>query len=380
MPDTPTPIELPQATETTVFDALCNAGYVKPCISSSDDSDDVPDELCDPARILDKLDDRLDGCVPSPTLFGDRQVSGEHEVIDACLFGPVTSSEDESAVSKGPAQFPVPSQERLLSLVDVAGRAYLDTRGGASVDRVIADPEFDSLFLRRCWELGAQASAFELRWTLLYGRKNKKLPPAERPKSYSIERSRLDEFAYASEIAARIVKQREWEEHQRDVSIDKVLCEPRLREVFDQIAKCLAPGYSTFDYHWAALTLRKAGRSISGSPRIEFGDFDDLGSTDSVSVRTIPRVCGLYAFLGPEAPLFVGHAENLRRQTEIHFERNGMAVLPSWLSDGQVAAPRLLIAPTTGISASRRDCTKGKQVLKYRPRFNWLQRAGLFAA
>src|SRR5439155_11676519 len=111
-----------------------------------------------------------------------------------------------------------------------------------------------------CWQLGAAAPPQELNWTLLTARKDGHLRGLPRAKAFSIPRERLDQFSFASEIALRHLQDRAYYGEQRELSLDKVLCDPALAAEFDATARRLAPGYSSLDYRWAAMTLRKARR------------------------------------------------------------------------------------------------------------------------
>ena len=61
----------------------------------------------------------------------------------------------------------------------------------------------------------------------------------------------MELFIFASEIAGRKVSE------DSQCSLDDLLCDPELAARFDQYAKLISPGYSSFQYRWAALTVRK---------------------------------------------------------------------------------------------------------------------------
>ena len=69
-----------------------------------------------------------------------------------------------------------------------------------------------------------------------------------------------DEFLFASEIA--------WCDMKVHGTLDDILCDPDLADQFDKIAESLAPGFSSLQYRWGALTLRK--KSKTARVRSEF--------------------------------------------------------------------------------------------------------------
>ena len=141
-------------------------------------------------------------------------------------------------------------------------QAYLEVRGGFSIDRVVADPDLDRRFLRRCRELGLGGTDFDLNWKLFNGRKNKYF--SDLPKTRNYTASRKDEFEFSSEIASRYVQEQVRKQGRGDVSLDKIICDPDLAAEFDEIAARLAPGFAALDYRWVALGVRKAAGRYAG--------------------------------------------------------------------------------------------------------------------
>src|SRR5439155_19412900 len=64
----------------------------------------------------------------------------------------------------------------------------------------------------------------------------------------------VDPFAFASEMALRRMLDLS------NPSLDHVLCDPLAATRFDDFARSLAPGFSSLQYRWAALRLRKDAR------------------------------------------------------------------------------------------------------------------------
>src|SRR5688572_24067608 len=70
-------------------------------------------------------------------------------------------------------------------------------------------------------------------------------------------------------------------------SLDTVICDPLLAAAFDSFAARLAPGFSSFEYRWAALGLRKAGRYMKEAMATDVPAFEDLGSTSDLSLNQV---------------------------------------------------------------------------------------------
>jgi hypothetical protein len=172
-----------------------------------------------------------------------------------------------------------------------------------SSDRVLADPDLDRKFIRACHDLGIDDTDFQLNWTLLGLRKHKKLSSVGKSRRASVG----DQWRYAvaSEMAARVMYYR------YGASVDKVLCHPRLVREFDDLAKLITPGYSSFEYRWAALNMRKKGASAKVSEaavgRLEWSrklKFDISSS--------LPSDEGVYTLFEQEICLFVAGTESIQ--------------------------------------------------------------------
>ena len=214
------------------------------------------------------------------------------------------------------------------------------SRNGRSVDFCVAEPEANLLFLQRCWVLGAAASPFELNWVLLNARKANRLS-LPRSSRVSIPKDRLDRFSFAADMAMRHLQDRIYLEEQRDVSIDKVFCEPRLSQEFDRLAAGLAPGFQPFEYRWAVISLRKARRSQVQSQAAP--TLTDYGRVEDVRVSSLPATSGIYWITSGRDSLFTGAASSLRVQVDSLVDRLGTSALPNWRQDRLVERPILRV-------------------------------------
>jgi site-specific DNA-methyltransferase (adenine-specific) len=132
-----------------------------------------------------------------------------------------------------------------------------------------------------------------------------------------------DLFLFASEIAWRMLLVDE-----RAESLDEILCDPDISQEFDQIANRFAPGFSSLNYRWAALKLRKQSKlariradSLSPPTRIrkvvQLGDFDP---------QRAPEAPGVYVLGVLDEPhsrkLYVGEALNLNKRLAKQFHQD----------------------------------------------------------
>lgn len=248
-------------------------------------------------------------------------------------------------------------------------QAYLETRDGYSTDRVIADPEMNRRFLRRCRELGLAGTDCELNWKLFNARKNRGL--SNMPKTRRYTAKGIDDFEFSSEIALVYVKHEMKRREDRVITLDKILCDPELAAFFDGIAERLAPGFTPLEYRWAALGVRKAaGRNLNEALKKSLPDFDVLGSTKSVRPSKIPTEQGIYVFRCEDQSLYISHTDNLRNRIERHLESSDSRGVPDWLYDSGRRAIRLGIVPLPTVTTTQRRLIEQKAVAKYKPLLN----------
>ena len=244
-------------------------------------------------------------------------------------------------------------------------QSFLEVRQGYSTERVIADPELDRMFLRRCRELGLTGTDYELNWKLSNARKNGSLSNLPKTREYTVSSSSRDEFEFASEIASRFIQQK-----YEMKSLDKILCDPDMALEFDDAARRLAPGFSSLEYRWVALALRKAHRLTPEMRNVQYPEFSLLGSGNDVDLSLIPSNEGIYLFQSEEEAIFVGETNDLRHRIEKHFGAAGSRGLPEWLFRGQEIQVGIHSLP--GVSQAARKAMELKVIQKLHPRFNIL--------
>ena len=242
-------------------------------------------------------------------------------------------------------------------------QAFGEVRSGYSVDRVIADPELNRKFLRRCRELGVSGTDYDINWSLMSARKKGELSDLPRTKRHT-ERE-IDEFEYASELAVRFL------EEQKGASLDRVICDPELAEEFDRYAARLAPGFTPLQYRWAALGLRKAGRLTGGAEAsIHMPDLKLLGKANSIKISTVPNSGGLYLLSSEKDRVFLGQTDSLRHRIERHMEVSASEGLPDWLWDTHSDPLRISVASLPDIGRTTRQKIELVLVKKWKPVLN----------
>jgi len=227
--------------------------------------------------------------------------------------------------------------------------AFNSMHEGFSPDWVVVEPHHNSLFLARCRDLGlaeVEYTDFFLNHILLNTRKTNRyiglLNPTTKPSGYKS----YDDCAFAAEIAVRTIQRTE------GVTLDRILCDPALRERFDKIAGQLVKN-TVIKLRCAALNLRKTHKlKKSGSDSAGY-ELKPAGYLNRVSLSDIAESPGLYALFDDKRPIFAGETKNLYRRIELH-KRGG---LPGWV-DGDDGVILKVSAPQ---SANRLD------------RLNWLR-------
>jgi predicted HicB family RNase H-like nuclease len=256
-------------------------------------------------------------------------------------------------------------------------QAYAEIRSStsdgkaASEDRVVADPELDARFLAKCKELGASQSDFDLNKRLFYVRKKGFTTHLPKVPKLSIPRERVDKYQYACEMALRFVQRKEMEQSWRDVSLDTIICDPLLAAAFDSFAARLAPGFTAFEYRWAALGLRKAGRYMKDAMALEVPSFEDLGRTTNLDLDKIPNVQGLYLVQNRGERVFIGETQNLRLRIKRHVEVSGTQLIPEWLYSGATGETRLGVVPMPKFLDSAMKAAELRAILSFTPLLNF---------
>ena len=207
-----------------------------------------------------------------------------------------------------------PASQHQSSNIDVdllkdaffAARAAFKDRG--STDLYIADPNRNGVFLANCRRLGIRASDDKINKMLFNARKNKLLTGLKSQRT-SIE---YGEFAFASEFAATQLR------YKAGASIDDILCDPALASQFDTIAQKVTPGFSSFEYRWAILSIRKSGRHHKLPARFRLPRFTTGFRLLHDPIERIPNRSGVYLLYERQKLLYTRSAVDLRHGVELH--------------------------------------------------------------
>ena len=207
--------------------------------------------------------------------------------------------------------------KRTQELIAAVTTAFLQTHGGHSTDDVVICDEFNEVFVTAAQQIVPDAKAAELNWMLFGLRKAAKLG---RVTTTRIRLRDQEEFAHAAEIAARLM------EDNCAMTLDRVLCDPVLREQFDSFAQAIAPGYTPYHYRKAALNLRKARRLRPElvkriMPRGKQPNIIDAAMV-TADPTLVPSLPGIYMLYDRTGCLYLGESENLRLRVRKHLDHS----------------------------------------------------------
>ncbi|HMD53239.1 MAG TPA: GIY-YIG nuclease family protein [Phycisphaerae bacterium] len=218
-----------------------------------------------------------------------------------------------------------------------------------------------------CRRLGVTSDTAEINRLLYNLRKQKGLE--DHPTTHRITCKNQDEYRFASEIAARYLERRE------NTTLDRIICNPILAAEFDRLAEQLSPGYTSFEYRIAALSLRKRRRLKPEivARVIRSGEICSHKAS-GLKIEQIPRKQGIYLFFFKGAgTLYLGEAKNLRERIRKHLEHSDRKDLARWLwehgSDDLFIEIHVLPEETT---TSERRALELELIHSRRPKFNIL--------
>lgn len=216
------------------------------------------------------------------------------------------------------AQAEIRQREKLLKLTQAGVlQAFEQIHDGHAADRVVADPELNGRFVQCCRGQGLAGDPRTWNQILFQLRKAGRLAhvPSEKRTSFSWEQ--CDPYLFAAEIAWKKIL-----DVQRAGSLDELLCDPLIAAEFDDIARSYAPGYTSLQYRWAALKLRKQAKSARVrsevlKPPARLGK---LLSINDLQGHCLPDHPGVYILrLGKSFPLYVGETLNLQARLRQQF-------------------------------------------------------------
>lgn len=217
------------------------------------------------------------------------------------------------------------SREQQQRVNDVVRQAFTAEHDGWSADEVVLQDELNRAFLERCREHLPEAKPFDLNWSLLNLRKAGKLNvPTTRRRN-----DRHDEYLHAAEIAARYAQDK------FSTTIDRVMCDPRQRTLFDEAAHKIAPDVDAYRLRKAAFGLRKT-RRLQPELVVRVADWGKQISSHPAgdlakSPVKIPEQPGIYLFHDATGYLYIGESSNLRERVSKHLDHSDRKSLAHYL-------------------------------------------------
>ena len=252
------------------------------------------------------------------------------------------------------------SAQQLNRLQNGLIEAYRRSYDGYSLDRVIADPDLNARYAEGCKTLGLPGEPRTWNWSLFALRKAGKFADLPTTRRTEFGWEDCDRFLFASEIAWRHMIDQGYD------SLDTILCDPGLAAEFDAIAQRCCPGFTSLQYRWAALKLRKSAKQVRS--RAEF--LNDARLSAAVSIKPsgagkIPDASGVYVVWGAgKETLYAGEANNLRGRLQQQFSPQTKAF---WKDFAGSLTARFF---ATDCPYSTRLAYQRRLIMAHRPRFN----------
>lgn len=254
------------------------------------------------------------------------------------------------------------------NLNDVVAIAFHETHDGWSTDEVVLRDDLNRAFLAKCREKLPDVSSEEFNWTLLNLRKAGKLGAVTTRRV----RQDHDDYQHAAEIAARFVQDK------YDQTIDRVLCDPERRAVFDEAARAVAPDVEPYRLRKAAFGLRKA-RQLQPELAVRIADWKkDVLSFSAAQIvadkKLVPEAPGVYIFRDPSGYLYIGESSNLRQRVSQHLDQSDRQSLARYLfekGNREITVELHAFGPDTPAKdKNRRRAYESELIRSRKPRFN----------
>ncbi|MCA9080731.1 MAG: hypothetical protein KDA58_09245 [Planctomycetaceae bacterium] len=246
--------------------------------------------------------------------------------------------------------------------------AFELSHAGYSADRVVVDPEINQQFVAGCERLGLVGSASVWNSLLFRLRKAGKLADVPTDQATRMSWADCDPYLFASELA--------WQSMVTDQlagSLDEILVDPDLAAEFDRRAILHAPGFSSLEYRWAALKLRKQSKiarnrsAVLSVPRKKLASF----ALAELKADQVPDQAGVYVIsAGRSERLYAGETLNLRQRLTQHLDHG----LQRWGVTGKKSISVQLL--TTPIHASSPLAWQACFARTYRTTLNLREFAG----
>lgn len=187
---------------------------------------------------------------------------------------------------------------------------------GYPADHLLCDKQLNDAFVKGCLKRGLGGNAHVWNRYLLQLRKSGKLPNSKKNPG-QISAKDMDHFAYASEVAWRLMAI----DYRK--TLDEILCSPDFASEFDRLAALYGPNdssVSSFDYRRAALSIRKRSNAARSLAEKEFAAWTRKSkklSEVQIDTRLEKLSCtGVFVLSSNGAPVYVGESENMKTRVE----------------------------------------------------------------
>lgn len=246
--------------------------------------------------------------------------------------------------------------------------AFAAVHDGWSPDEVLVRDDLNAAFVARCRKSQPDADETDINWMLLNLRKAGQLPDAA-TKQVTLHH---EDYAHAAEIAARQL----YDKYQ--LSIDRILCDPKLRLEFDRIAHGVTPDVPAYELRKAALALRKA-RQLRPELVARVAAWNRQVLTLSAKQvladpRQIPNTPGIYIFRDASGYLYIGESEDLRARVTKHLDHSDRKSLARYLwqqgSDGVTVELHAFDPDSNLRNKEMRRALESELIRSRQPRFN----------
>ena len=220
-----------------------------------------------------------------------------------------------------------PAAQSTSQIRDIIRSAFVETHDGWSVDEVILNDELNDAFIKRCRTELPKLDPADVTWRLLNMRKAGLL---------KVKTTRFNRTSVTSSIpVAEIVARNMIDQHQ--ISIDKILATPALRQSFDSAALAIDADADAYSVRKAALQLRKQ-RRLKPELIARIADWGrDIIELPLEQVRkdpqAVPALPGIYIFRDQTGYLYIGQSENLQQRLKEHLDASSNFSLGEYLAD-----------------------------------------------
>ncbi len=246
----------------------------------------------------------------------------------------------------------------------VAIESFAEIRDRCSADVVIVDPSINQKFISSCMKRFSGFLPVELNLALLNVRKSNDLRGLPRSQRTIVRNQ--DDYRFASEIAARFMERRD------QITLDRILCDPKMALEFDSVAARICPGFTPFEYRWAALNLRKTrGLKPEIGARLVRPDCCFSQKVSKVVIGGIPDKNGVYLFYNHLSTLYIGETDSLFKRIKRHLVHSDNKGLAHWIWEHGIDDLHLEyhVLPE-GIKTRQRKALEAELIRCRRPIFN----------